>query len=705
MTSATLCQLCQSISLQSLPPFPDDSYRRTVSGRPNLQKLVHREENDPIPTPFGFPHHLSLEALRAASAASCELCRQIETGADGLLADLTSEKEWRAKYPEVPAERGDPSFELWITKRGEGGDGFWVSTKCASEPENTLFIVATFGLCIDDDDNPLAVVFPGRPINGPPDENALDRSVAWVRACDTHENCTGHGSSLPTRLIDLGGPGPETTVRLVEPGAGTSGTYTALSYCWGDSNAYTTTRSLLSARKEGMSLSDLPPTFQDAIAMTRRLEVRYIWIDSLCICQDDLRDWERESAGMAAVYQNAYLTIAATGKPDTSGGLFFERPGKPYLRTTLTTTRTSHGNIDTDPSVSGNVLIFPLNDAKEVIRSRRLSMTDEPLATRGWAFQERLLARRVLHFASDQIFFECLEGTILEDGLRIPYRHLSAYPDKEPISKGESGKREDTARTPRAEGQDKAIHHWHSLVKEYNRLKLTFPSDVFPALSGVAKVYQSLLDDEYVAGIWRKTMIEELCWQSLSCTAVSEYRAPSWSWASVYGSTPAGFNGTHRDVGTILDHHVEIDGDNPFGRVKDAWIKVEAPLVPLSLSEKTGPTGHMCGSTGSGNGEDAYLGFDTIDRNYSVSAEMVRKMKLFVLVLAVIVNDEGDMRPDSGLGENEPLCYMCILVTPGREEEAVEVGPAMRRVGFTIQLPETFGPGLLDSCRAIVTLV
>lgn len=60
----------------------------------------------------------------------------------------------------------------------------------------------------------------------------------------------------------------------------------------------------------------LPSTFQDAITVTRRLGIAYIWIDSLCIVQDDAQDWEREAAKMALIFESAYLTIAATAAPN-----------------------------------------------------------------------------------------------------------------------------------------------------------------------------------------------------------------------------------------------------------------------------------------------------------------------------------------------------------------------------------------------------
>lgn len=717
MPAATLCELCQSISFHDLPPFPDDSYIRTLSGYEHLQEAIHREKDPLIPEPLGFHHHPDLEGLRRASAAGCELCRQVEIQADRLLGDVAEEKAWIAGYPEVRARPTDPSFDLWVTKRGQGGDGFWVVTKSASMPEKELYIVATFGFCSENGelsadlqpgggsvvqrltstlDGPLALALPGRPIVGPPDDNTLDRVAGWVKACDSHKNCLGQESVLPTRLIDLGGPGPESVVKVVETEEGTRGTYTALSYCWGTmTNPHATTRSLLGSNRKGMEVSSLPRTFRDAITMTRRLGVQYIWIDSLCICQDDLKDWERESARMASVYSNAYVTIAATGGPDASHGLFFDRPEQSYLRVALKPTATTN-------NTGGDALVFPLLKSKEFIRVYRVNMVGEPLADRAWAFQERLLSKRILHFASDQISFECLEGTVMEDGLRMLSRYFHAHPGKgaaeRSIIESQRGKEAKPGSYQRA-----VVEWWYSLLRTYGDRKLTFPSDKFPALSGVANIYAGLLDDEYVAGIWRKTLIEGLCWQSLSCTSVEEYRAPSWSWASVDGTTATGFISRHRDVATVVDHLVEIDGDNPFGRVKDAWLKIRAPLTPLTLSEKTGPTGHMCLRTPHGDAVGQVGGFDTIDRKYSVSADLVKTMELYVLVLVAIYGGDSDVEDD---GAGDISVYSCLIVAPAGEGEVQGSGlGAMKRVGWILYAPENFEPGELDASTRTITLI
>lgn len=82
-----------------------------------------------------------------------------------------------------------------------------------------------------------------------------------------------------------------------------------------------------------MNLSLLSQTFRDAITITRQLNIRYLWIDSLCIIQDDLRDWEFESANMSSIYRSSILTIAAAATVDSVGGCFAATPklGSKYI--------------------------------------------------------------------------------------------------------------------------------------------------------------------------------------------------------------------------------------------------------------------------------------------------------------------------------------------------------------------------------------
>lgn len=143
---------------------------------------------------------------------------------------------------------------------------------------------------------------------------------------------------------------------------------------------YTTTSSSLVDRLDQILWADLPKTFRDAVIVTRSLGVRYLWIDSICIIQDSRPDWERESACMEEIYRKAYLTIAASASPDNSTGF-------------LTSRASSSLNGPWGPTNPKYISI------KSKIKHHSTPETD-PLSTRAWAYQERLMASRILSLSS-----------------------------------------------------------------------------------------------------------------------------------------------------------------------------------------------------------------------------------------------------------------------------------------------------------------
>jgi hypothetical protein len=157
---------------------------------------------------------------------------------------------------------------------------------------------------------------------------AFTRIKGWIKSCDEQHSCAeGHSCAsdpksppLPARILDTG-ISPFSTVRLIEP-QDIRGHYIAVSHCWGTSDRLKTLSHNINAHKEGINLTDLALTFQHAIAISRELGIRYVWIDSLCIMQDSFDDWEREAPRMGDVYSGAYLTIAAANASDDTEGIF-----------------------------------------------------------------------------------------------------------------------------------------------------------------------------------------------------------------------------------------------------------------------------------------------------------------------------------------------------------------------------------------------
>lgn len=162
-------------------------------------------------------------------------------------------------------------------------------------------------------------------------EVAFRRIEAWLDNCRSHHpSCRPPPTNpqLPTRVIDVSFTDREVT--LFESN-GQRGRYMTLSHCWGTSSRLTTTKETLEDLKNGIATSFLPKTFQDAIKITRRLGVKYLWIDCFCIIQDDPQDWERESSSMAQIYRNSYLTIAASASSDSYSGCFPKRSKDSYI--------------------------------------------------------------------------------------------------------------------------------------------------------------------------------------------------------------------------------------------------------------------------------------------------------------------------------------------------------------------------------------
>ena len=198
-----------------------------------------------------------------------------------------------------------------------------------------------------------------------------------------------------------------------------------------------TTLATLKSHKDGIQFSRLSQTFRDAIAITTRLKISYLWIDSLCIVQGDKDDWERESSRMCDVYENSYLTIAASISTGSDCSFLSPRKSSTYippdsLSTGLNETRNQDCRVRYPPSRSQQSTLYFTKEwmpasFKDNPRFYQIGcfgglvdpLDIEPLNKRGWTLQERYLSPRVVHYGKDQLFFECKGGMIGEDGSRF----------------------------------------------------------------------------------------------------------------------------------------------------------------------------------------------------------------------------------------------------------------------------------------------
>nr|RBR01125.1 hypothetical protein FVER53263_10621 [Fusarium verticillioides] len=561
----SLCGLCREIPWENLPTVPPESFP-SISGYPYLVDFHHWPKDN-----RGYLHHQSLDALRnAAGNESCGICSLILTQVELCQAELEELKpQWEAG---TEAEYGWPLWEMWIVKREVGGDGFWVMST-TDRGKRTVRLVAAIGLCVDDG-NPLAPIIRGRPVEQyGGTSKAITRVHDWVTGCNQHPKCSPGDTLLPGRVVDVGDDINSPYAKLRETDGQERGQYISLSYCWGKEPQFTTTKATLEERKRQITISDLSQTHQDLIKLAREIHVRYLWIDSICICQGDYDDWERESAKMLSIYANSYITVAASKAKDHSEGLFSETTPREYKKFEY-----KFGDI------SGQAMAFNLPIDKESGANSYVSLPDEPLSDRGWALQERVLPYRSLLYTKQQMFFECSEGFRGEDGTALDSRFINVHdmPDGQDQKKKPEHEEEEEEEDPKAS----LYQSWYSLLWIYGPRKLTEPSDKLPAISGLASIFSKRLKDEYVVGLWRSRLLEGLVWQSLECRRVSEYRAPSWSWASMDGIPGLGVRAPYEEVARILDVKVDLKGTNIYGEVTSGRLRLQAPMERLYLDTK-----------------------------------------------------------------------------------------------------------------------
>lgn len=373
----------------------------------------------------------------------------------------------------------------------------------------------------------------------------------WISVCgSSHPKCSTWSSGkntrhMPTRILDVAND----TIRLHMPSDLDRDDYIALSYCWGNGNPYKTTKSNLADHSKGIPVSVLPPALQDVVKLTRTLNFRYLWIDALCIIQDDRDDWLREASKMKAVYSQAFLTISTDLLADTTTRfLGLKRSDRHELRVALPWTRAppsdkkvqdgqgidspdetpmQHLSLDSDPE---NIYVLP------TLRTFKDEIKMSPLARRGWTFQERALSARILHMGSESSYWECKEACNGEDSKIGHYSIQDSFFNLK-----------DMMLTTDAHGNEmtnlKLHAKWAWVIKEFSDRALTNEGDLFPALEGVAALFsEKNMLGKYFCGIWEDDFLRGLLWMSDRQNSplkqhrrCPSYRAPSWSWASVCG--------------------------------------------------------------------------------------------------------------------------------------------------------------------------
>ncbi|KXX74466.1 hypothetical protein MMYC01_204470 [Madurella mycetomatis] len=187
---------------------------------------------------------------------------------------------------------------------------------------------------------------------------------------------------------------------------GEEAAYVALSHCWAKHQPLTTKKGTLQQRKKGIPLVNVPQAFQDAILVTRKLGIGYLWIGSLCIIQNDSDDWVREAARKCSVYQNATLTISADAARGSTQGLLKQVSARRF--SPAVALPVSGNDLNSNPVYIREIAVGSWERPGELGGLHLMDIQRaEPLLGRAWVLQEWLLSRRISHFCSGELFWEC----------------------------------------------------------------------------------------------------------------------------------------------------------------------------------------------------------------------------------------------------------------------------------------------------------
>jgi hypothetical protein len=151
----------------------------------------------------------------------------------------------------------------------------------------------------------------------------FDVAKRWLAECvKTHPECGNDVPGLPSRVMCVSEDGQDPHLMS---GEGKFAHYATRSHCWGLSNAGMTTSENQLRHQNAIPRDAFPKTFRDAIAVSRKLGIRCLWIDRLCIVQDSKADWEHQSGTMGSIYNNSTLVLAATASSESLTGLFMPK--------------------------------------------------------------------------------------------------------------------------------------------------------------------------------------------------------------------------------------------------------------------------------------------------------------------------------------------------------------------------------------------
>ncbi|KAI0432011.1 HET-domain-containing protein [Xylaria sp. FL1042] len=361
---------------------------------------------------------------------------------------------------------------------------------------------------------------------------------AMLQLCLTsHPQCKqSRPRVLPTRLLHIRKNRENNLhVQLVSTIEGHTGEYAALSYCWGGPQPLQLTKnSVHNFLQQPIERRDLPKGLDDAVEVASSLELEYLWVDALCIVQDDEDDKKREIGRMSAIYHNSFVTIAAATSSSVHES-FLCNQSSFNTKYSACDVPFALGAEDSGASAGpSNISVIPVH----AHRSHNF-----PLNKRGWAFQEALLPPRLLVFGDLEPFVRCRTKNVIHRSFSCIEYGLSAGHSRRILDT--PGSIQDYTSgliTDAKAGNLDSL--WREIVEQYTLRDLSILEDRSYAIDGIIDFLSDVLSDECHFGVWKSSPVACLLWKAepvRGATVVLPH-VPTWSWMSV--TTPVDLEAT-----------------------------------------------------------------------------------------------------------------------------------------------------------------
>ncbi|KAF8854442.1 HET-domain-containing protein [Acephala macrosclerotiorum] len=405
-----------------------------------------------------------------------------------------------------------------------------------------------------------------------PDRACRELVIQWLEKCKHEHSGVCSATAMVSTSHDLV---PEYLVDVqdmrVHHVCGEKLEYLALSYVWG---RIQTLQLLKHNRTELVTpgslcgrIDEIPTVVRDAITFTKDMGYKFLWVDTLCICQDDAETKERQIAGMNTVYARATMTLVALEGLDASYGLCGVHPYE-----------------------------MPRYQPMEKVHQLRMMTIMPPISeslersvwrSRAWTFQEEQFSRRILFFTKYQVYFRCQSSTYCEDRfedcLNVEDGYVKGAFQDELLHRLQPGAHLSTT----------ANRIWMRMVEDYSKRSFSRDSDRYDAFAGVeSQLKQGSFHYPCILGMPVRHLVRELYWNHLGNPASEQRKLrrlsgfPSWSWCGWEGGIVLPRVGLRTHITKIQissENVVRMYDEN--GQLQDSASAANPPPLPLLVSK------------------------------------------------------------------------------------------------------------------------